>query len=216
MARFVGIDVQVKRPCCYAVSDEDGVIVGSGWFRDVLSFRDELERRFAGHALHVGIDACRVPLTTSRPWYWDRSKGRWRPKTHRDKGYGRHCEVVISALGLARPQWTPTLDAAPEWMKIGFSLFKSLDEIAVTHEAFPSAIYTLLHGNTDIRLTLDFSQFAPGPKDMLDACLLAASVRRFASGHGAEVGGGDGLGTIILPGPVPENSMPELFRWPGK
>jgi len=41
-------------------------------------------------------------------------------------------------------------------------------------------------------------------------------VRNFRNGLGSEVGGGDGLGTIILPAPVPEHTMTELFEWPGK
>lgn len=213
MTRFIGIDVQLKRPCCYAASDESGRVVASGWFTDVAAFAGELARRFGGHDLQVGIDAPRVPLSAPRQWYWERSKGRWRPRRPTDKGYGRHCEVVISALGLANPQWTPTADAAPAWMRLGFSLFATLDEIATTHEAFPSASYTLLKGHPHPTLTLDFSNFAPGPKDMLDACVVAATVRHFCNGLGSEVGGGDGLGTIILPVPVPTHDTPALFEF---
>jgi hypothetical protein len=36
------------------------------------------------------------------------------------KGYGRHCKVVIKALELANPQWTPfEYDDANDWMEIG-------------------------------------------------------------------------------------------------
>ena len=29
---FIGIDVQTKRDCCYAISDNNGDLKGSGWF----------------------------------------------------------------------------------------------------------------------------------------------------------------------------------------
>mgnify|MGYP005849327221 CR=1 FL=1 len=38
-----------------------------------------------------------------------------------------------------------------------------------------------------------------GVKDMLDASVAAITVFEFVKGHGCEVGGGDGLGTILLP-----------------
>ena len=56
---------------------------------------------------------------------------------------------------------------------------------------------------------------SPGPKDMLDAWVAAATVREFVEGRGAEVGGGDGLGTIVLPRPIREPAIDEVMRWPG-
>ena len=79
--------------------------------------------------------------------------------------------------------------------------------------AFPSASYALLHGNSDVRIHADFSACKPGPKDMLDAWVAAATVREFVEGRGTEVGGGDGLGTIILPRPIP-NLIDEVLKWP--
>jgi hypothetical protein len=72
----------------------------------------------------VGIDAPRMPLTSKRPWYWSSANRKWTPRKAQ-KGYGRHCEVVISAYRLANPQWTPLEQDAPEWMKLGFKFFFS-------------------------------------------------------------------------------------------
>ena len=47
-----------------------------------------------------------------------------------------------------------------------------------------------------------FFGFARGPKDMLDAAIGALVVREFVAGRGCEVGGGDRLGSIILPRPL--------------
>ncbi|BCS98379.1 hypothetical protein DSLASN_40110 [Desulfoluna limicola] len=216
MTRFVGIDVQVRRKCSYAVVNESGTMVDSGWFEDPESCAGDLAERFKGHPLYVGIDAPRLCMTAPRQWYWSGAKGTWRHKTPAERGWGRHCEVVIKALGLGNPQWTPTLEASPEWMLKGYSVFQAMDNISTTYEAFPTACYRLLEKGHSLPMTLDFSTFAPGPKDMLDACVLAATVRNFCNGLGSEVGGGDGLGTIILPAPVQEHNKPELFEWPGK
>jgi hypothetical protein len=91
---------------------------------------------------------------------------------------------------------------------------KPLNGLATVHEVFPTASYTLLQGNTDVRIDADFSACSPGPKDMLDAWVAAATVREFEEGRGTEVGGGDGLGTIILPRPLPEPVIDEVMRWP--
>jgi hypothetical protein len=49
---------------------------------------------------------------------------------------------------------------------------------------------------------------------MLDAWVAAATVREFVNGRGTEVGGGDGLGVIILPRPLPEPVIKEVLEWP--
>ena len=49
---------------------------------------------------------------------------------------------------------------------------------------------------------------------MLDAWVAAATVREFVEGRGVEVGGGDGLGTIIIPRPLPEPIIQEVLAWP--
>ena len=100
-------------------------------------------------------------------------------------------------------------------MDAGFKLFETLESLATVHEVFPTASYTLLQDNTDVRIDADFSACSPGPKDMLDAWVAAATVREFVEGRGTEVGGGDGLGTIILPRPLTEPVIDEAMRWPG-
>ena len=69
--------------------------------------------------------------------------------------------------------------------------------------------------NQDIRVNLSFAAFADGPKDMLDACIAAVTTREFVLKRGTSVGGGDGLGSIVLPRPVEFQLMPALFSWPG-
>ena len=45
---------------------------------------------------------------------------------------------------------------------------------------------------------------------MLDARVAAVTVQEFIAGRGSEAGGGDGLGTIILPRPLPEPVIEEV------
>ena len=80
-------------------------------------------------------------------------------------------------------------------------------------EVFPSASYTMLAEDTSIRLNLSLSGFARGPKDMLDAHVAAVTVREFAQGRGCAVGGGDGLGSIILPRPL-KGEIAGVLTWP--
>ena len=49
---------------------------------------------------------------------------------------------------------------------------------------------------------------------MLDAWVAAATVKEFMGGRGVEVGDGDGLGTIVLPRPLPEPVINEVLVWP--
>jgi hypothetical protein len=49
---------------------------------------------------------------------------------------------------------------------------------------------------------------------MLDAWVAAITMREYVLGRGAEVGGGDGMGTIILPRPLPEPVIGEVLKWP--
>jgi hypothetical protein len=52
------------------------------------------------------------------------------------------------------------------------------------------------------------------PKDMMDRWIAAATAREFVEGRGTEVGGGDGLETIILPLPLPKPVIAEVLKWP--
>ena len=66
----------------------------------------------------------------------------------------------------------------------------------------------------DLNIRLNFAKFAHGPKDMLGACVAAATIGEFIQGRGEQVGGGDGLGTIILPRPITTGRIEEVFAWP--
>ncbi len=222
---FVGIDVQERRPSAYTALDADGVSVATGW----LEVERPAEARRAARRLVeelsadadrivVGIDAPRQPLAESRVHYWDRPKRRWREARSGDKGFGRHCEVVVKALGLGNPQWTPVDALCPPWMRLGFALFEGASEAAQTLEIFPTASLSLLDQTRQPRITIDFAGFAAGRRDMLDALIGAATVREYCQGRGAFVGGGDGTGCIILPRPIPSELTGEgiggVLEWP--
>lgn len=214
MYHFVGIDIQTLRGCCFAVINETGKLVKSGWFSDPIHEATDLIKELQSlFKVAVGIDAPRMPLASKRQWYWNGNRRRWNCRGNQ-KGYGRHCEIVINAHRLANPQWTPLENVAPEWMKIGFKLFSVLEGLVTVYEVFPTASYALLKDNTDVRIDTDFSSCSLGPKDMLDAWVAAATVREFVEGRGTEVGGGDGLGTIILPRNLPEPNISEVLVWP--
>ena len=146
--------------------------------------------------IYIGIDAPRVPLPSTRMWSWNGKKQTWIRQTMQR---GRHCEVVIKALNVANPQWTPQIESSPEWMLVGYALFEQLAKTGRVYEVFPTASYRLLAEDTDSFVRINFAEFAGGPKDMIDACIAAYTVLEFHKGIGCEVGGGDGLGTIVLP-----------------
>ena len=214
MQIHLGIDVSAARGCPMVALGEAGepldmhIATGRGAAAiaaDALAWSRALD----GELASVGIDAPRTPLPARHHHSW--RGGRWRHRAA--PGTGRHCEVVIKSLGLANPQWTPAIDKVPEWMRVGFALFGS-DWGCPVHEVFPSAAYRQLDRlGAPLVTSLDWSWFADQPKDILDAWMAAVTVREVAQGRGGEVGGGDGLGTIVLPRPVVVDE--ELARWPG-
>lgn len=158
------------------------------------------------------IDAPRMPLPAPRAWYWRNNRG-WYRGADKEKGKGRHCEVVIKASNLANPQWTPLAGDAPEWMQHGFKAFESLQDRARALEVFPSASYRMLNECNEVQVGMPLKGFLPGPKNMLDAVVAAVTGMEFLAGRGQEVGGGDGLGTIVLPRPLASNSA-DVLHWP--
>jgi hypothetical protein len=218
----LGLDVQVARGCPYVLLDDTGQPADAGWLRggqdEVAGALSALVDRLGSHCrlpVAVGIDAPRRPLPSARQWYWEGSTAQWRCGRPADRGNGRHCEVVIAAHRLANPQWTPTEGNAPPWMQLGFALFESLKNRTAVHEVFPSASYRMLAGDMTARIGLRLGDFYPDPKDMLDAYIAAATVREFVQGRGSEAGGGDGLGTIVLPRPLPRNErLLGVLQWP--
>lgn len=217
---FLGVDVQIRRPCTYYVLDQDLAYVTSGVLRgpdiDVTSQHlralvHDLSEKESGRVA-VGIDAPRVGLPAPRAWFWRR--GAWVPKTGKERGYGRHCEVAVKALGLGNPQWTRLAVDSPPWMVLGYRLFEAVDEVAQTHEVFPSATYRMLDEAEHPPIPLCLKGFAGQTKDMLDAVAAAYTVWAFVNGRGAEVGGGDGLGTIVLPEKLPVPASHPVLHWP--
>jgi predicted nuclease with RNAse H fold len=212
MKVFLGIDVQIRRGLSYFCDSESGRYVSSGWLaadRDPTRICEEI--RGSGHKLAaIGIDAPRFLRRTLREWYWKGKK--WKKRTT-EKGRGRHCEVVLAAHKAANPQWTPLVEDAPDWMKVGIQLFDKLDGQADLFEVFPAASYKLLRKDAGMHLSLDVSTLAPGPRDMLDASVAALTVREFTAGRGSAVGGGDSLGEIVIPRPL-DDPINEVLTWP--
>lgn len=120
---FLGIDVQARRSCSYYVCDEDANYLASGWLGgvDIQSVLSELEN--LGHSIAaVGVDAPRHLRQNRRQWYW--RHGQWARKRTSDRGYGRHCEVVIAAHNLGSPQWTPLASRAASWLNVGLEIYR--------------------------------------------------------------------------------------------
>ena len=163
-ARFIGVDVQLQRPCAFFVLDKNMTEVESGWLDNesipaaCRSLQALAARHHAqsGRSPAVGIDAPRMPLPALRRLYW--KGGQWVEKTTADKGYGRHCEVAVKALNLGNPQWTRPLDQSPPWMQLGFALFDALGEVEHVFEAYPAASLLMLQGQPQPRVVLSFAQ----------------------------------------------------------
>jgi predicted nuclease with RNAse H fold len=219
---FMGIDVQISRKCPYMVLNSKNICVSSGWLEgdskneiceNLTQIINDLEKDGSG-TIAIGIDSPRVPLTTPREFFWNRNH--WRTRREGERGYGRHCEVILKSLKIANPQFTPVKEKCEAWMQLGFALFSILLNREGVFEVFPTASYFILKGQSNPKVTIDFANFSTGPKDMIDACIAAITVHEYLEGHGCEVGGGDGLGSIIIPGPLPIESTHPVLRWPNK
>jgi predicted nuclease with RNAse H fold len=217
LTTYIGIDVQTRRRPCYAMLSETAVLTTSGWARTpvVESLVSTVQAEAQRGEVVVGIDSPSRALTAGRQWTW-RRRASWQAIGPGPPRIGRHCEVVLKALGLANPQWTPLAAGVPDWMRIGIALFDGLQVLGPPHqvlEVFPTASYRQLVGRPEPALTINLSAFSAGPKDMLDACVAALTVREFHQGRGCQVGGGDHLGTIVLPRPVDQGHP--VHQWPG-
>jgi predicted nuclease with RNAse H fold len=218
---FMGIDVQKRRDCAYMVLDNQASCISSGWLEgksneEICEALIRVIKNIGDNGIGniaIGIDAPRAPLISLRKYFWRRND--WR-RREREYGYGRHCEVILKALNLANPQWTPIKEKCHSWMKLGFAIFSCLANMKKIEvfEVFPTASYAILKDRTKPKVTIDFSKFFPGPKDMLDACVSAVTVQEYVHGRGCEVGGGDGLGKIILPGPLKVEDTHRVLSWP--
>lgn len=209
---YVGVDVQSARGSPFAILDDSARLIRNGWLRDATQLRDLVHSLAGTRSVAVGIDAPRMPMPGPRRWASER--GRW---VRRSVDRGRHCEIAVRGLGLANPQWTPPALNAEPWMKLGFEMFRQLGELGgvVVHEVFPSASYAMLKTAVAPEITLSLGGFEPGAKDMLDAVVAALTIMEFEAGRGCEVGGGDGLGTIVLPRPLGVAEAQHFsVRWP--
>jgi predicted nuclease with RNAse H fold len=197
---FAGIDVQIKRGCSYYIIDENKQYVASGWVKEnvpqtlkdifLLTSSNDLKQ------IAIGIDAPRMPIKKLRKRSYDKKTNSWTDNS--EAKLGRECEVIIKSYNIANPQWTRTLKDSPDWMQLGFSIFDSLKDFSFVYEVFPSASYKMLE-NENVKYELCLNEFNSGVKDMLDASVAALTVFEFVNGQGCEVGGDDGLGTIVLP-----------------
>lgn len=197
---FAGIDVQISRGCCYYIIDKNKNYVDSGWvnksipktlkkvFQNLTNNKNEL--------IAIGIDAPRMPLKKFRNRYFDKVKKEWIIKNK--QSIGRECEVLINSYKIANCQWTNIFSKSPEWMKLGYKIFSELEIFPYVCEVFPSASYKLLN-NENVKYELCLNDCARGIKDLLDASVCAITVYEFFLGNGCEIGGEDGLGSIILP-----------------
>ena len=197
---FAGIDVQVSRGCCYYIIDQNKKYIASGWIKENIpqTFNNlllEVSNKQPG-TISIGIDAPRMPLKKLRTRYFDRKINAWIEKNKQSTG--RECEVIIKSYNIANPQWTKTLEDSPQWMRLGYDIFLALKEFPYVYEVFPSASYKMLD-KEKVRYELCIKHFTGGVKDMLDASVAAITVYEFINGRGCEVGGDDGLGSIVLP-----------------
>jgi predicted nuclease with RNAse H fold len=197
---FAGIDVQISRGCSYYILDNNKNFIASGWVKENIpqSFENLfLEISYnQPKIIAVGIDAPRMPIQKLRTRYFDKKKNLWIEKPK--KSIGRECEVLINSFRLANCQWTNTLENSPKWMQLGFKIFSELKDFPSVYEVFPSASYRMLK-KEKLKYELCQNDFVSGVKDMLDASVSALTVYEFINGRGCEVGGEDGLGTIVLP-----------------
>ncbi len=197
---FAGIDVQVKRGCCYYIINEKKNFIANGWIEENIphSFKELFIKISNNHLneIAIGIDAPRMPIKKLRKRSYDRKTNSW--IDNGDEKLGRECEVIVKSYNIANPQWTRTYEDSPDWMKLGFIIFSALSDFPFVFEVFPSASYRMLE-NVNVQYELCLNGFSGGVKDMLDASVAAITVYEFIDGRGCEVGGKDELGTIVLP-----------------
>ena len=66
----------------------------------------------------------------------------------------------------------------------------------------------------DSATLIDSGWLSSAEADAADLLKQFASSGQVVEGRGSEVGGGDGLGTIVLPRPIPDPVVDEVTRWP--
>lgn len=217
---FIGIAVSGRRTITVCAASPHGQCLWLEACRpaDLGQVLRKIERRTASRRWAVGIDAPRTFPSKPRLWEW-RAEA-WR----RGSGSlaGRHCEVVLKALALAAPAWTPLEKDAPRWMREGAALYRAFEDRAPAgriHEIFSTASRRQFARLTSLRvphrgMLRRPRNLTPGDSDELDAFIAAWTVAVFESGDGCAVGSGDGLGAVILPGTLPPDCPPALLLYP--
>ena len=220
MTTYLGIDPASAREHAWAALSDRGNWLGAGLVAHDRSEVEKLADELRGvDALVVGIDAPRCMRPSRSPVTW--REGRWRRLAPAAQGNGRHCEWVVNHL-LTQVQWTRVVGdpSIPVWMKNGVDLYEWLGPLsAETYEVFPEATWKLAEKiGLDLEVNLPLTSICRVSKksrlDVIDAVGSALTAREVHEGRGALVGGGDGLGCIALPRPLP-NTVPELMTWPG-
>lgn len=197
---FAGIDVQTNRGCSYYIIDKYKKYVSSGWIKENHSSNfynlfNELCNNNK-NLIAIGIDAPRMPIKKFRKKVFNKKNSQW-IESEKNK-IGRECEVIIKSYNLGNPQWTRKMKNSPDWMRLGFSIYEALSDFPFVYEVFPSASYKMLQ-NENVKFELCLNDILFGLKDMIDASVAAITIYEFINCRGCEVGGGDGLGTIVLP-----------------
>jgi predicted nuclease with RNAse H fold len=200
MTLLVGVDVQGGE--LIVAFRRDGVflppavvVVSAEEVRDhILYLRQNMQEKVV-----VAIDAPRRYLVVRRRWRLN-DAGVWFAA---DLAWGRHCEVVVRRMGLANPQWTPPATQPLPWITLGQRVFTTCEAAGlVAIECFPTASYTRLGQMDGQELNIPGRMFAHSrlAHDILDASVAALTADLFVAGNATELGGGDGLGTIVVPG----------------
>ena len=72
---YIGVDIQIRRDCSYAVIDTDATLVDSGWFSSAETDAVDLVKRWSKSGqVYVGIDAPRMPVNFKTPVVLDRKQ----------------------------------------------------------------------------------------------------------------------------------------------
>jgi len=200
MALFIGVDVQGDE-LIVAFRRDGAFLPPARVVATAVEVRDyALQHRQDAHEqVVVAIDAPRYYLTGIRFWCLN-DAGVW---VGTDLNSGRHCEILVRRLGLANPQWTPNVNQPIPWITLGQQVFTTCDaEGFTTIECFPTASYTRFGQMNNIDLNIPGGMFAYNrlAHDILDACVAALTAELFMVGNATELGGGDGYGTIVVPG----------------
>lgn len=202
MALFVGVDVQGDE--LIVAFRRDGAFLPPA--RIVVSAAEALRHTLEhltmpNEPVVVAIDAPRHYLNLSRQWRLNNA-GAWAAT---NRPCGRHCEIIVRRLRLANPQWTPHANYPIPWISLGQQVFGAFQAAGFTAiECFPTASYTRLGQMENHFLNIPGKMFAHSllAHDILDACVAALTADMFMLSDATELGGGDGYGTIVVPGIV--------------